>query len=111
MTSPGNFVADTEGINAKAKEFMEQHNSLSAAISQLKSDEDNVTNGANWQGAARDAFNAFMERYYYQASKMNDQLMQTADNLLKMSNQFSDQTQDFASKIQTQVSSLDLPAV
>lgn len=111
MSSPGNFAADTEGINAKAKEFQEQHNSLMLAIRQLKTDEDNVTNGANWQGAARDAFNAFMERYYFQADKMNDQLMQTSENLLKMSTSFSDQTNDFASKVQAQVSSLDLPAV
>jgi WXG100 family type VII secretion target len=111
MTSPQNFVADTEGINQKAKEFQEQHNSLMLAIRTLKADEDHVTNGANWQGAARDAFNAFMERYYYQADKMNDKLMETADNLLKMSGQFSDHDQDHARKVQAQVSSLDLPPV
>ncbi|MGW4736704.1 WXG100 family type VII secretion target [Nocardia xishanensis] len=106
-----NFSADTEGINAKAKQFQEQHDRLMQAIRQLKSDEDNVTNGANWQGAARDAFNAFMERYYFQADKMNDKLMETSEKLLKMSSSFSEHDQDHAAKVQAQVSSLDLPAV
>ncbi|MBA4857711.1 WXG100 family type VII secretion target [Nocardia farcinica] len=107
----GNFVADTAAINAKAKEFQEQHNNLMLAIRQLKTDEDNVTNGANWQGAARDAFNAFMERYYFQADRMNDKLMETSEKLLKMSGQFNEHDQDHASKVQAQVSSLDLPPV
>ncbi|WP_067861457.1 WXG100 family type VII secretion target [Nocardia shimofusensis] len=106
-----NFVADTGAINAKAKEFLDQHSALMASIRQLKTDEDNVTNGANWQGAARDAFNAFMERYYFQADKMNDKLMETAQNLMKVSGQVSDHDTDFASQVQTQVSSLDLPAL
>ncbi|RBO88870.1 WXG100 family type VII secretion target [Nocardia puris] len=102
---------DTAALSVKAKEFREQHDSLMIAIRTLKADEDAVTNGANWQGAARDAFNAFMERYYFQADKMNDKLMETADKLLKMSGSFNDQDQDHAAKVQAQVSSLDLPAV
>ncbi|GAB2669973.1 WXG100 family type VII secretion target [Nocardia goodfellowii] len=105
------FVATTEEINAKAKEFQEQHDRLMASIRTLKSDEDNVTNGANWQGAARDAFNAFMERYYVQADKMNDKLMETADKLFKMSNSFDENVNDHAAKVQAQMSSLDLPAL
>ncbi|MEV0707545.1 WXG100 family type VII secretion target [Nocardia aurea] len=103
--------ADATIIAQKAKEFQEQHNSLMIAIRTLKADEDNVTNGANWQGQARDAFNAFMERYYFQADKMNDKLMETSEKLVKMSGSFQDQDDAFSSKVQAQVSSLDLPAV
>ncbi|MGV9820305.1 WXG100 family type VII secretion target [Nocardia xishanensis] len=106
-----NLKADSALIAQKAKEFQEQHSNLMTAIRQLKADEDAVTNGANWQGQARDAFNAFMERYYFQADKMNDKLMETSEKLVKMSGQFSDQDSDFASKVQQQVSSLDLPPV
>ncbi|MCP2289278.1 WXG100 family type VII secretion target [Nocardia amikacinitolerans] len=106
-----NLKADSALIAQKAKEFQEQHNNLMLAIRQLKADEDAVTNGANWQGQARDAFNAFMERYYFQADKMNDKLMETSEKLVKMSGQFQDQDTDFASKVQQQVSSLDLPAL
>lgn len=103
--------ADATIIAQKAKEFQEQHNSLMIAIRTLKADEDNVTNGANWQGQARDAFNAFMERYYFQADKMNDKLMETSEKLVKMSGSFQDQDDSFSSKVNAQVSSLDLPAV
>ncbi|MEU2256466.1 WXG100 family type VII secretion target [Nocardia xishanensis] len=104
-------IADTAGLVQQAQKFREQHDGIMAAIRQLKSDEDNMTNGANWKGQARDAFNAFMERYYFQADKMNDQLMETADKLIKMSGSFEDQDADFSAKVQAQVSSLDLPAV
>ncbi|GAA5067423.1 WXG100 family type VII secretion target [Nocardia callitridis] len=107
----GQLNASNELIKQKAKEFQDQHNSLMAAIRQLKTDEDNVTNGANWQGAARDAFNAFMERYYVQADKLNDKLMETSEKLIKAGSSYEDQDTDFASKVQAQVSSLDLPAV
>ncbi|MEV6273867.1 WXG100 family type VII secretion target [Nocardia sp. NPDC051832] len=107
----GELKADATIIAQKAKEFQEQHASLAAAIKQLKTDEDNVTNGANWNGQARDAFNAFMERYYFQADKMNDKLMETSEKLVKMSGSFQDEDDSFSSKIQAQVSSLDLPAV
>lgn len=106
-----NLQADTSGILDQAKKFRDQHDNLLTAIRQLKSDEDNMTNGSNWQGAARDAFNAFMERYYYQADKMNDQLMQTAEKLMKVSGTLTDSDSDFSRQVQAQVSSLDLPAV
>ncbi|MGN2641574.1 WXG100 family type VII secretion target [Nocardia takedensis] len=106
-----NLKADSTVISQKAKEFQEQHDSLMIAIRTLKADEDAVTNGANWQGQARDAFNAFMERYYFQADKMNDKLMETAEKLVKMSGSFQDQDDSFSSKVQAQVSSLDLPPV
>ncbi|WP_329415683.1 WXG100 family type VII secretion target [Nocardia vinacea] len=110
-TGTGKLEASPELIRQKAQEFQEQHDSLMAAIRQLKTDEDNMTNGANWQGAARDAFNAFMERYYYQADKMNDKLAETAEKLVKMGTSFQDQDDEFSSKVHAQVSSLDLPAV
>ncbi len=103
--------ADSTVIAQKAKEFQAQHDSLMIAIRTLKADEDNVTNGANWQGQARDAFNSFMERYYYQADKMNDKLMETSEKLVKMSGNFQDQDDTFSSKVQAQISSLDLPPV
>ncbi|WP_227998582.1 WXG100 family type VII secretion target [Nocardia australiensis] len=111
MSGNGKLVADKTIIDAKAKEFQEQHNNLMLAIRQLKTDEDNVTNGANWQGQARDAFNAFMERYYYQADKMNDKLAETGEKLVKMGTSFEGQDDEFSRKVQAQVSSLDLPAV
>ncbi|MEV0293278.1 WXG100 family type VII secretion target [Nocardia sp. NPDC050710] len=107
----GQLKADNALIGQKAKEFQEQHNNLMLAIRQLKTDEDNVTNGANWQGMARDAFNAFMERYYVQADKLNDKLMETSEKLIKAGSSYEDQDTDFAQKVQAQVSSLDLPAV
>ncbi|MFQ6324551.1 WXG100 family type VII secretion target [Nocardia sp. NBC_01009] len=107
----GHLEASPELIAQKAKEFQEQHNSLMIAIRTLKADEDNVTNGANWQGAARDAFNAFMERYYFQADKLNDKLMETSEKLIKAGSSFESQDTDFAQQVQAQVSSLDLPPV
>ncbi|MEV0252206.1 WXG100 family type VII secretion target [Nocardia sp. NPDC050712] len=111
MATSDNVKADATIIAQKAKEFQEQHASLAAAIKSLKADEDAVTTGANWNGQARDAFNSFMERYYFQADKMNDKLAETSEKLVKMSGSFSDQDTDFSSKLQAQVSSLDLPAV
>ncbi|MGO4615579.1 WXG100 family type VII secretion target [Nocardia sp. 2YAB30] len=107
----GSLSADNALIGQKAKEFQEQHNNLMLAIRQLKTDEDNVTNGANWQGQARDAFNAFMERYYFQADKLNDKLMETSEKLIKAGSTYEDQDTDFAQQVQAQVSSLELPPV
>jgi WXG100 family type VII secretion target len=111
MAEAGHLDASPELIAQKAKEFQEQHNNLMLAIRQLKSDEDNVTNGASWNGKARDAFNAFMERYYFQADKLNDKLMETSEKLIKAGSSFEDQDLDFSRQVQAQVSSLDLPAV
>ncbi|WP_280501911.1 WXG100 family type VII secretion target [Nocardia farcinica] len=108
MAEAGSLDASPELIAQKAKEFQEQHSNLMAAIRTLKADEDAVTNGANWKGQARDAFNAFMERYYYQADKLNDKLLETSEKLIKAGSSFADQDTDFAQKVQSQVSSLDL---
>lgn len=106
---PGEILAQHDLIAAKIKDFETQHAKLAQAITDLKRDEDAITTGSNWRGTARDAFNAFMERYYFQADRLNDKLLQTSLNLGKMNSQFSDQSADFTSQIQAQVDSLNLP--
>lgn len=111
MATTPEFKADDVAIAQKVNDFKTQHANLAAAIKQLKDDEDAMTNGSNWQGEARDAFNAFMERYYFQADKLNDKLMQTGEALGQMGNKFADQNADWSRAVQAQVSSLDLPPV
>ncbi|MEV6771358.1 WXG100 family type VII secretion target [Nocardia sp. NPDC051030] len=107
----GAFEASNELIQAKAQEFKTTHEMLMGKIAQLKSDEDNITTGSNWKGGAADAFNAFMERYYFQADKLNDKLMDTAEKLIKVGSNYEDHDQDYASQVKAQISSLDLPPV
>ncbi|MFI1240406.1 WXG100 family type VII secretion target [Nocardia salmonicida] len=104
-----NFSAEIDGLDSEVARFVQRHDQIAIAIKGLKNTEDLVTNGSNWKGAARDAFNQFMERYYFQADKMNDQLMQTSENLRKMSGTLTDHDQAFSSQVNAQVSSLDLP--
>ncbi|WP_067543893.1 WXG100 family type VII secretion target [Nocardia crassostreae] len=107
----GAFEASNELIQAKATEFKQTHDMLMGKIRQLKADEDNITTGSNWKGGAADAFNAFMERYYFQADKLNDKLMQTAETLIKVGSNYEEHDQDYAAQVKAQVSSLDLPPV
>ncbi|MET9488710.1 MULTISPECIES: WXG100 family type VII secretion target [unclassified Nocardia] len=107
----GAFEASNELIQAKAQEFKKTHDMLMHAIADLKRDEDNMTVGSNWQGGARDAFNAFMERYYFQADKLNDKLVQTTENLIRVGSNYEEHDQDYKAQINAQVSSLDLPPV
>ncbi|MFD3592296.1 WXG100 family type VII secretion target [Nocardia sp. NPDC058640] len=111
MTTTTNFSAEIDGLDSEVARFVQRHDQIADAIKSLRTLEDEITTGSNWKGAARDAFNAFMERYYYQADKMNDQLMQTSENLRKMSGTLTDHDQAFSAQVNAQVSSLDLPAV
>ncbi|MGC4992953.1 WXG100 family type VII secretion target [Nocardia salmonicida] len=106
-----NFSSDMGGLDSEVVRFVDRHGQIADAIKALKTREDMITDGSNWKGAARDAFNQFMERYYFQADKMNDQLMQTSENLRKMSGTLTDHDSEFSAKVNQQVSSLDLPAV
>lgn len=96
-------------IQTFANDCKQKHDDLMTAIRALKAKEDQTT--ATWSGNARQAFDSFMERYYFQADKLNDKLLQTTDSLLKSAKQFEDQDADFSAKVQQQVSSLDLPAL
>lgn len=106
-----NFSAELEGLDSEVVRFVKRHDAIAAEITKLKAIEDGITEGSNWKGAARQAFNAFMERYYFQADKMNDQLMETAESLRKMSGILSEHDEAFSAQVTEQVSSLDLPAV
>lgn len=107
----GAFEASNELIQAKAQEFKQTHETLTALIAQLKRDEDAMTVGSNWQGGAKNAFNSFMERYYFQADKLNDKLMQTTENLIKVGSNYEEHDRDYAAQVNNQISSLDLPPV
>ena len=107
----GAFEASNELIQAKAQEFQQTHDMLMHAIADLKRDEDTMVAGANWRGGAADAFNAFMQRYYFQADKLNDKLMHTTETLIKVGSHYEEHDNDYESKVDAQISSLDLPAV
>ncbi|WP_196054493.1 WXG100 family type VII secretion target [Nocardia aurantiaca] len=107
----GAFEASNELIQAKAQEFQNTHDMLMHAITDLKRDEDSMVAGSNWRGGAADAFNAFMQRYYFQADKLNDKLMHTAETLIKVGSNYEEHDRDYESKVNAQISSLDLPAV
>lgn len=96
-----------EEIRTFATKSKDQHDQLMSAIQRLKAREDATT--ATWSGNARVAFDSFMERYYFQADKLNDKLLQTTDSILKAAEQFEAEDQAFSDQVQKQVSSLDLP--
>ncbi|MGW5315357.1 WXG100 family type VII secretion target [Nocardia thailandica] len=96
-------------IEAFANDAKQKHHDLLTAIRALKTKEDQTT--ATWSGGARQAFDSFMERYYFQADKLNDKLLETTDSLLKAAKQFESQDEDFSAQVKAQVSSLDLPAL
>ncbi|MFR9752231.1 WXG100 family type VII secretion target [Nocardia sp. 004] len=100
---------NAEAVKAFAQQCEGKHQTLITAIRNLKAYEDSLT--ANWSGDAKRAFDSFMERYYFQADKLNDKLLQTVDNLVKTSGKFSEQDQVFMQNVQSQASSLDLPAL
>ena len=98
-----------EQIRDFAKKCEERHSQIMGEIRRVKAHEDATT--ATWSGEARGAFDAFMERYYFQADKLNDKLLQMSENLLKTGSDYASQDQEFSSRVQAEVSSLDLPAL
>lgn len=105
-------MAPKASVNAGAlKTFANQcedkHSRLVQEINRVKAHEDAVT--STWSGEARGAFDRFMERYYYQADKLNDKLLQTVENLVNSSGKFSAQDSAFQQSVQSHASSLDLP--
>ncbi|MBL1075124.1 WXG100 family type VII secretion target [Nocardia sp. 2] len=88
---------ETENLRTFASECEQQHGVLEANIGRFKKTEDDIT--ATWTGSARDAFNAFMERYYAQAEKVNDKLLETVESLMKTSGHFSEQDQVFSKSL------------
>ncbi|MFE3545501.1 WXG100 family type VII secretion target [Nocardia sp. NPDC059177] len=105
----GQLNASNEDIGNFAKDIEKRHGDLIVAIRTLKQKEDTTT--ATWSGAARVAFDSFMERYYYQADKLNDKLLETSEKLVKAGSQYESQDTEFAQRVKDQVSSLDLPAL
>ncbi|MFF0542608.1 WXG100 family type VII secretion target [Nocardia thailandica] len=105
----GQLDASNQAIGDFAKEVTQKHSDLLNAIKALKTKEDQTT--ATWSGNARAAFDSFMERYYFQADKLNDKLLDTSEKLIKAGSKYEDQDTDFAQQVKTQVSSLDLPAL
>ncbi|UFT00271.1 WXG100 family type VII secretion target [Nocardia huaxiensis] len=98
-----------EAIDTFADECARQHEDLYKAIRTLKAREDETT--ATWSGGARVAFDSFMERYYYQADKLNDKLLETSESLRRAGREYETQDDERAQQVRAQVSSLDLPPV
>ncbi|MEV0551500.1 WXG100 family type VII secretion target [Nocardia salmonicida] len=105
----GQLDASNEKIGEFAKDIKQRHLDLMTAIRTLKAKEDQTT--ATWSGGARTAFDSFMERYYFQADKLNDKLLETSEKLVKAGSKYEEQDTDFAQQVKAQVSSLDLPAL
>ncbi|MFD3428799.1 WXG100 family type VII secretion target [Nocardia fluminea] len=105
----GQLSASAIEIDAFVKDSEKRHLDLVNAIKGLRSFEEQTT--ATWSGGAREAFDSFMERYYYQADKLNDKLVETCESLRNAGKKYEEQDHDFASKVKDQVSSLDLPAL
>jgi len=105
----GQLSASNDDIRTFANTAKQKHLDLLNAIKALKVKEDLTT--ATWSGTARSAFDSFMERYYFQADKLNDKLMETTEALIKAGSKYEDQDTQFAQQVKDQVSSLDLPAV
>ncbi|MEU7631946.1 WXG100 family type VII secretion target [Nocardia sp. NPDC049190] len=103
----GQLEASDEAITKFVNNCRQRHQDLQAAITTLNSKSDQTT--ATWSGAARQAFDTFMDNYFAQARKLNDQLDQTSDKLAHAGRKFSDQDQQFAQQVAAQASSLDLP--
>ncbi|MFC9661416.1 WXG100 family type VII secretion target [Nocardia sp. NPDC127606] len=105
----GQLSASATEIDNFVKTSESKHQDLVTAIQALKTLEDQTT--ATWSGGARAAFDSFMERYYFQADKLNDKLLETCENLRNAGKKYDEQDHDFASQVKAQVSSLDLPAL
>jgi len=105
----GQLSASNEDIGKFANDVKQRHLDLLNAIKTLKAHEETTT--ATWSGTARSAFDSFMERYYFQADKLNDKLVETAEKLVKAGSNYEDHDTQFAQQVSKQVSSLDLPAV
>ncbi|WP_278264950.1 WXG100 family type VII secretion target [Nocardia sp. AG03] len=105
----GQLSADHTQIADFAKDIEKRHSDLILAIRALKQKEDTTT--ATWSGAARIAFDSFMERYYYQADKLNDKLLETSEKLVKAGSDYEAKDTEFADRVKNSVSSLDLPAL
>ncbi|MEV6658711.1 WXG100 family type VII secretion target [Nocardia fluminea] len=100
---------DAEAVKTFAQGCEDKHARLVQEIVKLKNLEDRLT--ASWSGEAKMAFDSFMERYYFQADKLNDKLLQTVENLATTSGRFSNADQVFKESVTTHANSLDLPAI
>ncbi|QLY31910.1 WXG100 family type VII secretion target [Nocardia huaxiensis] len=105
----GQAKVDKEALNTFVGQVADDHQKLSDAIVRLKTYEDQVT--GTWSGGARAAFDSFMERYYYQADKLSDKLLETAESLRTAGREYETQDDERAQQVRAQVSSLDLPPV
>lgn len=105
----GQFDASPELMDRFSKDMDAQHQKLIAHIQSTKNDQEHTT--ASWSGAARGAFDTFMERYYEQAQAMNNKLASTVDALMKTSKEYAKSDETFQQDIAKQNSSLDLPAI
>ncbi|RJO72136.1 WXG100 family type VII secretion target [Nocardia panacis] len=103
----GNLTASTDDIDAFANSIRTQHDSLSQAIQQLRTLEHNTS--ASWNGEAAKAFTSFMEIYFSQAARMNDQLQETADKIAKASGKTTDHDQHSAKAVSAVIHNMTLP--
>ncbi|MFC9474218.1 WXG100 family type VII secretion target [Nocardia sp. NPDC055002] len=100
---------NAEAVKTFAHGCEDKHAALVKAIRDLKTFEDQLT--ATWTGEAKFAFDSFMERYYFQADKLNDKLLQTVENLMTTSGKFTNADEAFRDTVASHTSSLDLPAL
>lgn len=103
------FTCKPEQVTTFAHKCEDKHTELVTAIRNLKTYEDNLTQ--TWNGQAKLAFDSFMERYYYQADRVNDKLLETIQNLIKISGQFADADAQFKQQVSSHTGALDLPAL
>ncbi|MFG1794343.1 WXG100 family type VII secretion target [Nocardia sp. NPDC049149] len=103
----GQLQADGDAIAKFTENCRQRHLDLQNAITALNAKSDSTT--STWSGAARGAFDTFMDNYFAQARKLNDQLDQTADKLATAGKKFVEQDEQFAQQVTSQASSLDLP--
>ncbi|MGF6884066.1 WXG100 family type VII secretion target [Nocardia sp. GAS34] len=105
----GQLLADHAAMDAFKQKMEDAHQKLIAHIQATKADQERTTQ--TWSGAARGAFDTFMERYYEQAQAMNNKLANTAESLMKAGKDYAAQDEQFQQDIAKQNSSLDLPAI
>ena len=79
-----------EGLDQFVNDVKTKHDSVQAQLNTLRTQEETITNPAMWQGAARDSFKSLMDGFYEKAYRMNTQLEEIADNILKAHGQFTD---------------------
>ncbi|MGV9674758.1 WXG100 family type VII secretion target [Nocardia sp. NPDC003482] len=92
------FHAEAAELERFVQEMNTQHNAIATMINK-SSVHAHTLNGAAFQGGAGSAFQATFERFLTAANKMNETLLQNADNLKKVGEQYSQIEQQSLSQL------------